>query len=615
MQSRLAPIIIGFVLLALMVVGSVWLNEQQDDSLRWVRHTLEVENRLASVYSGLQDEETSQRGYLLTGQAAYLDPSRTAAQRLGGDLDTLGGMTSDNPRQQHALATLRPLIAARQDQIRRSIELYRARITPAAIAHERLADGRNTMDQIRAAIGGMRAEEERLLHDRQRQADRLALAVRVGRVIDGLLILGLAAYTFNDARERLRASERDAEALRLANAKLQAEADARRNAESQVRQLQKMESLGQLTGGIAHDFNNVLAIVMGSLELAKRRFTSDPRRAEGSIDIAMKGARRAATLTARLLAFSRQTALEPRMLDINSLVGSMSEMLRHTIGEQVRIETVLSGGLWRTFVDPGQLETALLNLAVNARDAMPEGGKLTIETTNTHLDDAYAAAHDEVTAGQYVMTSVSDTGAGMPEEVIARAFDPFYTTKSIGKGTGLGLSQVYGFVKQSGGHVKIYSEPAQGTTIKLYLPRYFGSQADADQATPVFRDALPRAVPGEIVLVVEDEDQVRRVSVDILRDLGYTVIHAGGAAEALAALAQQTHVDLLFTDIVMPETNGRVLADLASQTHPTLKVLYTTGYTRNAVVHNGVVDVDVALIPKPYTVGQLAGKVRQVLDR
>ena len=241
-------------------------------------------------------------------------------------------------------------------------------------------------------------------------------------------------------------------------------------AHAQMRQMQKMEAVGQLTGGVAHDFNNMLAIVIGSLDIATRRLQSDPKRALACIENAQEGARRAATLTARLLAFSRQQPLEPEIVDPNKLVGGMSELLRRTIGESLRVETVLSGGVWRTYVDASQLENALLNLCVNARDAMPDGGHLTIETSNTHLDDAYAAAHVEVTAGQFVLIAVSDTGTGMPQEVIERAFDPFYTTKGAGRGTGLGLSQVYGFVKQSGGHVKIYSEPGQGTTVKLYLP-------------------------------------------------------------------------------------------------------------------------------------------------
>jgi CheY-like chemotaxis protein len=356
-----------------------------------------------------------------------------------------------------------------------------------------------------------------------------------------------------------------------------------------------------------------MAIVLGSLDMAKRRLTSDPHRAATYIDNAVEGAQRATQLTGRLLAFSRQQPLAPLAMDVNKLVGGMSEMLRRTIGEHLRVETVLAGGVWRAYADPSQLENAILNLCVNGRDAMPDGGRLTIETSNAHLDDAYASAHNEVLAGQYVMVSVSDAGAGMTPEVVERAFDPFYTTKGVGKGTGLGLSQVHGFVKQSGGHVKIYSEPGVGTTVKIYLPRCqgVGAAVDVDTASPL---TAPRAVSDEIILVVEDEERVRHLSVDALRELGYTVVQASDASQALVVLTLQPRVDLLFTDIVMPDMNGRRLADKARETRPDLKVLYTTGYTRNAIVHNGMLDPDVAFLPKPFTLEQLAVKVRQVLD-
>ena len=394
---------------------------------------------------------------------------------------------------------------------------------------------------------------------------------------------------------------------------LEREVRRRSEAQGQVRQLQKMESLGQLTGGIAHDFNNMLAIIIGSLDMAQRRLTGEehPKLAT-SLENASQGAQRAAVLTARLLAFSRQQPLSPLPVDANKLVSGMSEMLRRTIGEQVRVETVLAGGLWTAFVDTAQLEHCLVNLAVNARDAMPGGGKLTIETANAHLDFQYAQAHEDVEEGQYVLICVSDTGVGMPPEVIERAFDPFYTTKGVGKGTGLGLSQVYGFVKQSGGHVKIYSEIGEGTTVKVYLPRH-RAEAAAHVAVTARAD-VPRGRPEQIVLVVEDEAAVRHMSVDALRELGYTVIPAADANQALEQLTVQPRVDLLFTDIVMPDTNGRVLADKALAMRPDLKVLFTTGYTRNAVVHNGILDAGVAFLPKPFTLEQLAQKVYAVLN-
>jgi CheY-like chemotaxis protein len=379
--------------------------------------------------------------------------------------------------------------------------------------------------------------------------------------------------------------------------------------------MQKVEAIGQLTGGIAHDFNNMLAVVIGSLDLAQQRLEAgETARATRNIGAALEGAQRAAQLTARLLAFSRQQPLVPQPLDVNRLVAGMSELIARSIGEQVRVETVLAGGLWRAFADPGQLENVILNLCVNARDAMSAsgGGKLTIETVNAHLDDDYAAVHADVAPGQYVLVSLTDTGTGMPAEVAERAFDPFYTTKGPGEGTGLGLSQVHGFVKQSGGHVKIYSEAGTGTTVKVYLPRVSAAAAVAPAEA-----AQPSEVPrgrGEHVLVVEDEERVREVSVEALRALGYRVIEAAGGPGALALLAEGRTVDLLFTDVVMPDMNGRELADKAREARPGLKVLFTTGYTRNAIVHNGMLDADVAFIAKPFTVEQLARKVRKVLD-
>ena len=377
-----------------------------------------------------------------------------------------------------------------------------------------------------------------------------------------------------------------------------------------LRQSQKMEAVGQLTGGIAHDFNNMLAVVIGSLDLLGRRLGADEA-ARRYVDAASDGARRAANLTQRLLSFARQQPLEPKPTDLNSLVAGMSDLLRHSIGADVRLETVLAGGLWRVEVDPNQLENVILNLVVNARDAMPDGGRLTIETQNAHLDDRYVALHDDLAAGQYVLIAVTDTGGGMPQEVIAKAFDPFFTTKAVGKGTGLGLSQVYGFIKQSGGHVKIYSEPGHGTTVKIYLARLHAAGAEVRTVAP---PVTPKRGNRETVLVVEDEPAVRAFTIEALTELGYTVLSASDGETALRLLDGDPEIALLFTDVVMPDMNGRRLADEAKTRRPGLKVLFTTGYTRNAVVHNGVLDKEVALIGKPFTVEALAAKVRSVLD-
>ena len=371
----------------------------------------------------------------------------------------------------------------------------------------------------------------------------------------------------------------------------QAEALAR--SQEALRQSQKMEAVGQLTGGIAHDFNNMLSIVIGSLDLAMRRLRRGDSAVESYLRNAQEGAARAATLTQRLLAFSRQSPLSPSVLNLNSLVANMSELLRRTLGEQVVLETVLAGGLWSAHVDPNQLENAIVNLAVNARDAMPQGGKLTIETANCHLDDLYAAGEPGLAAGQYVLIAVSDVGLGMDADTLKRVFDPFFTTKPVGKGTGLGLSMVYGFARQSGGHVRIYSEPGCGTSVKIYLPRHLGSAQGGDE--PARAKPVPTAAAdAEIVLVVEDEERVRLMSCNALRELGYTVFEASGGEEALRIFARMPRVDLVFTDVVMAGMSGRQLADALRGENPGVKVLYTTGYTRNAVVHNGVLDEGVA---------------------
>lgn len=383
-------------------------------------------------------------------------------------------------------------------------------------------------------------------------------------------------------------------------------------AQEALRQSQKMEAVGQLTGGIAHDFNNMLAVVVGSLELLDRRLSGSDARAKRYLDAAGEAAKRGALLTQRLLAFSRQQPLQPKAVDANKLVAGMSDLLRHSIGADIRLETVLAGGLWRTHVDPNQLENIVLNLAVNARDAMPGGGRLTIETQNAHLDERYSASNLAVKAGHYVLIAVSDTGSGMPPDVIEKAFDPFFTTKAVGKGTGLGLSQVYGFVKQSGGHVKIYSEPGEGTTIKIYLPRLLGFAAVETVDDPGSDLALGEE--REVILVVEDEPAVRQFNVDALTELGYRVLAADGAAAALKLLEAHSDIVLLFTDVVMPDVNGAALADEVRRRWPHIKVLFTTGYTRNAVVHNGVLDAGVDLIGKPFTLEALSTKLRDVLD-
>ena len=392
------------------------------------------------------------------------------------------------------------------------------------------------------------------------------------------------------------------------------ETKRRTETEEQLRQSQKMEALGQLTGGIAHDFNNMLAIILGNHEMMQRRLARGDTNIVRFLDNANAGAQRAATLTHRLLAFSRQQPLEPAVVNFNTLMTGMAELLRRSIGETIRLEMIQAGGLWRAFVDPGQLEQAVVNLAINGRDAMENGGSLTIETFNASLDDAYAKGHPGVPAGQYVAIAVSDDGVGMAPEIAVRAFDPFFTTKPVDKGTGLGLSQVFGFVKQSGGHAKIYSEPGQGTTVKLYFPRTMDAETTV-MPTVAVSSNVPSGHPSELILVVEDEEKVRRMVVENLRELGYTVVHANGGAEGLRVLESVESVKLLLTDVVMPGMNGRELADRVLERAPAVKVLYMTGYTRNAVIHDGKLDAGVNLLTKPFATGQLALKVRAVIDQ
>ena len=395
---------------------------------------------------------------------------------------------------------------------------------------------------------------------------------------------------------------------------LELEIIRRSETESQLRQAQKMEAVGQLTGGIAHDFNNMLAIVLGNLNMAQRKIGRGDTDVLRYVDNAIDGAQRGASLTHRLLAFSRQQPLMPVVTDANALVSGMAELIRRTIGDNIQLEIVQAGGLWRTIIDGGQLEQAIVNLAVNARDAMEAGGRLTIETFNASLDDAYAQQHPGVPSGQYAGIAVSDNGAGMSADVASKAFDPFFTTKDVGKGTGLGLSQVFGFVRQSGGHVKIYSELGHGTAVKLYLPRYRGEEQPVASTPAAPALEPPTARPSETIVVVEDEDQVRRMVVDSLRDLGYLVAHASRGAQGLDVLDKVEGVSLLVTDIVMPDMNGRELADIVQKTRPDLKVLYMTGYTRNAVIHDGKLDANVNFLAKPFTIAQLATKVRAVID-
>jgi PAS domain S-box-containing protein len=700
---------------------------------RVVDHTIEVITTADALKQQMQRAENNQRGFLITGNPAYLDPYKAALHAASGLVMKLKQLTADNAEQQRRWPILERQIDIKSDEMRRTIEARRDEglDTARRIVESHL--GAEAMRAIEQIIDAAIAAENDLLRNRQEmlaETGRVALinslisaivallAIAAGVVLVWLGFRGVARSerelgeseerfrgllesapdamvivdqggtitlinagtetVFGYSREELigrpvemlvpsqfrdrhvnhraefladprarfmgtglelrgrrkdgsefpvevslsphQAAEglvilsaiRDITERKEAEAELAREREERERAEETLRQAQKMEVLGQLSGGIAHDFNNMLGVIIGSLEILQQRLPSDDPKLRSPIETAIQAADRSAVLTHRLLAFSRQQPLEPRPFDINRLVSGMSGLLNRMLGENIAIETVLAAGAWTVSADVNQLENALLNLAVNARDAMPQGGKLTIETANVYLDEAYAGAHSEVSPGQYVMLAVTDTGVGMDQETIEKSFDPFFTTKGPGHGTGLGLSQVYGFVKQSGGHIKIYSEVGQGTTVKLYLPR------EAVSGTHTAEERVVQPPTAEqrsgTILVVEDNELLLVSVATMLRDQGYRVLTATDAEAALQLLEAEPDIRLLFTDVVLPSgVNGRQLAEEARRRRPTLVVLFTTGYTRNAIIHQGRLDRGVELITKPFTYAALLTKIQQVL--
>ena len=606
-DSRLFVAVVGgLAFLLSAVVASIVASIASSDADRWAAHSLMVRQASGHLFSLVQDAETGQRGFLLTGKDSYLEPFYTAQKEIPAAEDTLRNLTSDNPVQHSRLATLYPIVGRKLGELSRTIELAKGGQTEEALGIVKSNQGRSLMNDIRTALDELDRDEVNIENARNATAARLRSALLVVTVVAGILAALVAALVGFTLRRQVGE-------LRLLTASLKTEMAERERAEAALRQAQKMEALGQLTGGVAHDFNNMLAIVVGNLDLGMRRLSGENPRARLYVENALGGARRAAELTKRLLAFSRLQPLKPQSTDANKCVADMSELLRRTLGEGIELETVLSGGLWRAIIDVHQLESAILNLVINARDAMDGAGRLTIETANTELDRAYADSHAEVSPGQYIMIAVTDTGRGMSEAVASKAFDPFFTTKAPGAGTGLGLSQVHGFIKQSKGHVKIYSEESKGTTVKVYLPR------DASKVLPEeIRRAVPRVLessPEEhVVLVVEDDPGVRSFTVNALRELGYEAIDADAGAMARQKLAENPRVTILLTDVVLPTGNGRELADELLKERPDLVVLYMTGYTRNAIVHNGTLDQGVRLLNKPFTIEELGRELRAILE-
>ena len=605
--------------LLLCIVGAavVELAYREREAEDWVSHTIEVRQEGRELMNTALNAETGVRGYLLTDDQAFLAPYKAALTRLPERLGELRRLTADNPTQQQALDRINDDITALLGVYQQMLALESAGQRAQAAELVRVQAGKNLMDDLRARLDAFSSTEAELLREREDVAQRTRTALVVGVNAALAIVIALAAFlgriTLHYVR---RLGERTTE--------LERETRLRRESEATLVQALKMEAVGQLTGGIAHDFNNMLTIIIGNLDTMKRRLAEAgdgarelATRLARPIDMALQGARSAGELTHRLLAFARRQALAPAPADLNRLVADMSELLRRTVGESIAIETVLAGGLWPTLVDANQLENVVINLVVNARDAMPKGGRVTIETANAYLDEAYAARFGDIAAGQYVLLSVSDTGTGIAPEVLPRMFEPFFTTKSGGEGSGLGLSMVHGFVKQSNGHIRIYSEVGHGTTVKIYLPRL--ANAEPLRAVPAelrpAEAAAPLAVATETVLAVEDNDAVRNYARTVLEELGYRVVEARNADEALRLIEAGMHVDLLFTDVVLGSgLNGRELAAKITEKIAGLPVLFTTGYTRNAIVHHGRLDPGVHLLDKPYTQQELGRKLRELLD-
>lgn len=604
----------GLALICAATAGTFFLLRAERRADASVVHSLQVQERLSSLTIRAQQSLLGESGYLLVGDQRFVERYAGARRDLEGELAALRREVSENPRQAERAARLERCWEERLSHTDGRIALAMAgRLQEVRESIRELLD-RPIIERCRAIVTEMKAEEARRFDLQRHASDRQAALLSVWLLLCAVAVTGVAFWFTRRALATARETSLARDQLLNANARLHEEAASREAAETQLRQMQKMESIGQLTGGIAHDFNNMLAIVIGSLDLARRRLEQDPKRAGGHIDSAMSGAQRAAQLTSQLLAFGRRQPLAPTALDASQLIRRLSELLRRTIGGKVDFRVDPAIGLWPIFADVGQLESALVNLCLNARDAMPDGGRLTVHTTNVKLDQTYAATHPDVAPGDYVRITVEDSGAGMPDEVRERAFEPFFTTKAQGKGTGLGLSQVYGFVKQSGGHVAIESEIGRGTMVHLYLPRHDGKAAQAESWAIGSESRLPRARDREIVLVVDDEDKVRELAVDALRELGYMVLQAPGGEAALALLEGQPRIDLLLTDVLMAGMDGAQLAAQVEALRPEIRLLYMSGYPSDGIVRDGMLTDGVALLPKPFTVAQLAARVRQALD-
>jgi len=590
---------VGFLLLLIacgLVTFATISSERAD---KWVNHTQQVRQAIIQLYSDVRDAESGQRGALLTHDPRYLHPYELARQNLAATESLLASLVADNPSQVALYAKLRPLVDQKMGELEHTLQMQTDRDDGSALGVVKTGVGLELMEEIQALTRQMDRNEASLLEQRLQASRRTRALLLAATLFAVLIAAGVAYRVHREGASRQRA-------IFEKNLALEDQIQQREAVEMRLRQVQKMEALGQLTGGIAHDFNNMLAIIVGNLEMSLRHLGKTDERLKDLVSRALTAAMRGADLTKSLLAFSRMQPLRPKSVDVNDCVRSMLMILQRTLGEDIQIETTLTAGLWRVFIDRPQLESALLNLAVNSRDAMNGKGRLVIETSNTYLDQAFANTHIEVTPGQYVMLAVTDSGSGMPPDVVRRAFDPFFTTKEAGQGTGLGLSQVHGFIKQSKGHVQLYSEVGIGTTVKLYLPR-----SSAQQDAEVFAETMVFALnTSKKILVVEDDPEVRHFVVACVNELGYTALDAESADAAQQKLASHPDIALLLTDVVMPGKNGRQLVEAVRPFYPKLRVLYMTGYPRDAIVHNGILDRDVRVISKPFSMQELARELK-----
>lgn len=607
---RRAPLIplAGLAIALVAAVTAFLISNAMVEADKAVSHSMRVRVGLADLGRHVAEQNAGFRGFLLVGIARQREDTERANAAIVRQYALLRSLMSDEPTQRADIDAIGPIIRERLDYIRTHIEDRARGGTGMANDGDR--------DRVRALVYGMDdrlqrmgLEEQRLLESRQAQLQRLVLWLSIALAGAVLLVVAAAYLTVSDARARFTALRNATREARAAAVEAASESAARIEAEAQLRQIQKMESIGQLTGGIAHDFNNMLAVIVGSLDLARRRI-SEPERASRHIADALEGAGRATTLVSRLLAFSRRQALTPAPIETNAFLVDLVDLLRRTLGETVLIETELDPAAWPTFADPVQLESAMLNLAVNARDAMLSNGTLTLCTVNRTLYVDDTAAVPDLDPGDYVEIAVVDTGCGMSEDVIARAFDPFFTTKTVGKGTGLGLSQVFGFVRQSGGHVTIESTVGDGTRIHLLLPRFSG-----DMLASRSRDVPDGQLSGNgaRVLLVEDDPRVRRFSADALRELGYVPLTAANGAEALQLLLDERDIAVLFTDVVMPGMSGQELAAAVTAMRPGTKVLFTTGYARDDDNAHGLAQLDAPVLAKPFDITELGTKLREIL--